>query len=609
MDYYNLNMACIKEHRPDLLKAIEDKKISSNNKLESIISISTKDENKAIVVQYKSKEYRLNSSYRPIEEAKRWAKTYTITNINTVINMFGLGNGMFVQALMDKMEDSSYLLIYEPSFDILNHTLNNYDIRDIISHEKVFIFIEDVNTDQFRRFSNSLTNITNLNSQIQCIHPRYDEIFTESAVKFYKDLKDSYTTEVINTNTVVKLAQRNIDNIFNNLSFLKESDSIVELQEMIPQDIPAIIVAAGPSVEENIEELKRAKGRAIIFAVDSILKFLLNSGVEPDFVLSIDPNKHVGHFTREVPITTPLITYMESNNDILKIHKGKKIFCSQNKFVEEIYQKVNKIPPKVQASGSVALVAFSVCIKLGIKEIILVGQDLAYKDNQTHAGRAKNVLFNPETDVELEGINGEFIRSRYDWNEFIKRYEDIIAQYPDIKVIDAKQYGARIKGTTVMELGLAIDQYCTKPLDVKLTYEEAISSFTYKEIHSIKEYLQNNLLVLNTIKSKIKKAIKDCDILIQEYKRSSGSKRYDDALKRIRKTNKYIEEQKIYSIMDAFVVALATNEMSQIFKFTSALEENNLNTYKHSKAIYEAALEAVDYVYPKLEDLISKFEC
>jgi hypothetical protein len=606
MDYYNKNMACIKEHRPDLLKVIENKKLTLKNKLENINSISTKDGNKAIVVQYRSKEYRLNSSYRPIEEAKRWAKAYELTGINTVINMFGLGNGIFAKALMDKMDDSSYLLIYEPSYDIFNHTLSNYDISDILSNKKVFIFIEDVNSDEFRRVSNSLTSITNLNSQIQCVHPKYDEIFTESAIRFYKDLKDSYTSEVINTNTIVKLGRRNIDNLFNNLTFLRESSSMVELKEMIAGNVPAIIVAAGPSVEENIEELKRAKGRALIFAVDSILKFLLDSGVEPDFVVSIDPNKSTRHFTREIPITTPLITYLESNYDILKIHKGKKIFCLQNNFVEEIYKKANKTPPSVQASGSVALVAFSVCVKLGIKEIILVGQDLAYKDNKTHAGRQKKVEFNSKTDVELEGINGEIIRSRYDWHEFVMRYEDIISRYPDITVIDAKRYGAKIKGTKVMDLGLAIDKYCNKYHDIKLTNEDIKNTFSSEDILIVKEFLQSNLLTLRTIKSKIEKAIKDCDILIREDVGLATSKKYNDAMKRIGKTNKYIEEQKIYSILDAYVVALATNEMSQIFNFADSNKENNLNTYKQSKSIYEAAIEAVDYAYPKLEKLISK---
>lgn len=606
MDYYNNNMECIKAYKPDLLKVIEKGKTLFGNRLEGIESISTKDGNKSVVVQYRSKKYRLNSSYRPIEEAKRWAKAYKITNINTVINMFGLGNGMFSHALMDKMDDSSYLLIYEPSYDILDHTLRNYDIRDIISHKNIYIFIEGDNIDGFRRLSNSLTSITNLNSQIQCIHPKYEEVFTESAIKFYKSLKDSYTSEVINTNTIIKLGRRNIDNIFSNLEFLKESSSITEIKKMITQNVPAIIVAAGPSVEDNIEELKRAKGRAVIFAVDSVLKFLLNSGVEPDFVLCIDPNKSRGHFVREIPITTPLITYMESNNAVLQIHKGKKIFCSQNKFVEEIYKKVNKTPPNILPSGSVALVAFSVCLSLGINEIILVGQDLAYKDNQTHAGGTNQNVFNPVTDIELEGIDGEIVRSRYDWKEFVMRYEDLITQHPDIMVIDAKRYGAKIKGAKVMELASAIDQYCSKPLDIKLTDDEIISSFTNEEIVSISDYLQSNLLILLNIKNRIKKAIKDCDILIKEYKKSGGSKKYDDAMKRISKANKYIEEQEIYSIMDSYVVALATNEMSHIFKLTESLDENNLNTYRQSKAIYEAAIVAVDYVYPKLEDLISK---
>lgn len=604
MDYYIQNIKCMRAHKPYLLKAIENNETFSDNKLDSVDSIITKDGNKAVVVEYKSKAYRLNSSYRPIEEAKRWADNYKITNINTVINMFGLGNGMFAQALMAKMNDSTYMLIYEPSIEIFEHTLRNYDIRDIISHERIYIFIEGYNSDDFRRVSNSLTSITNLSSQIQCTHPVYDSIFMESAVKFYKSLKDSYTTEVINTNTVIKLGRRNIDNVFSNLAFLKESSSVTELKKMIPDNVPAIIVAAGPSVEESIEDLKRAKGRAVIFAVDSILRFLLNSGVEPDFVLCIDPNKSVRHFTRETPVTTPLITYMESNNAVLNIHKGKKVFCSQNKLVEDIYRQVGKIPPSVQPSGSVALVALSVCIKLGIKDIILVGQDLAYKDNQTHAGRIKRVEYNKDTDVELEGINGEMVRSRYDWKEFVIRYEDIIVQNPKLTIIDAKQYGAKIKGTKVMDFAAAINEYCSKPIGISFANEDIKNTFSDEDIVKVKEYLQSSLLTLNTIKEKIQKAIKECDVLINEYKRPG--KKYDNAMKRIKKINEYIEDQKIYSIMDAYVVALATNEMSQIYKFTDAADEDNIKTFNQSKAIYEAAIKAVDYSYPKLEEAISK---
>lgn len=589
-----------------MLKAIEGREASLHNILDNIQSVPTKDGNKAIIIQDKSKEYRLNSSYRPKDEANKWADAYKITDINTVINMFGLGNGVFVQALMSRMNDSSFLLIYEPSFDIFDHTLRNYDIRDIISHERVFLFVEDVNSDEFRRVSNAVTNITNLNSQIQCVHPRYDEIFTESAIKFYRSLKDSYTTEVINTNTIIKLGQRYIDNVFLNLRFLRDSSSIVELKNVIDNNIPAIIVAAGPSVEENIEELKRAKGKAVIFAVDTILKYLLVSGVEPDFVISIDPNKSKEHFISETPITIPLITYMESNYDILSIHKGKKIFCIQNDFVEDIYRNVNKTPPHIHSSGSVALVAFSICIELGFNEIILVGQDLAYRNNRTHAGRASQIEFNEETDVEVEGISGELVRSRYDWNEFIKRYEDIITLHPEILVIDAKQQGAKIKGTKVMDLGMAIGQYCNKTPNIEPSNEEIVNTFTSEDMVRIKEYLQSNLLILESMKSKIKKAITDCDILIREYSRSGGGKKYNEAMRRITKTNKYIEKQGIYSILDAYIIALATNEISQIYKFTDSIEENNINTYKQSKAIYQAAMVAVEYVFPKIEDLIEK---
>ena len=212
---------------------------------------------------------------------------------------------------------------------------------------------------------------------------------------------------------------------------------------------------------------------------------------------------------------------MESNNAVLNIHKGKKVFCSQNKLVEDIYRQVGKILQVF--SQAVRLLWWLLAyVSVRNKGYYPSGTDLLM-DNQTHAGRIKRVEYNKDTDVELEGINGEMVRSRYDWKEFVIRYEDIIVQNPKLTIIDAKQYGAKIKGTKVMDFAAAINEYCSKPIGISFANEDIKNTFSDEDIVKVKEYLQSSLLTLNTIKEKIQKANKECDVLINEYKRRARS--------------------------------------------------------------------------------------
>ena len=61
--------------------------------------------------------------------------------------------------------------------------------------------------------------------------------------------------------------------------------------KVIPKDISAIVIAAGPSLNKNIKELKRAKGKAFLIAVDTAVKRLLKEGIVPDMYATLDGMK------------------------------------------------------------------------------------------------------------------------------------------------------------------------------------------------------------------------------------------------------------------------------------------------------------------------------
>ncbi len=604
MDYLNLNMGCIKTNRNSLYLKLKDKSIFPimNNRLDSIESVEAKDGQRVVVIRHNLAEHRLNSIYRPMDEAKRWAQQYDLNSLNNIAAMFGFGNGIFARAMLERLNKDDYLFIYEPCYDIFNHVLHNYDICDILKSKKVILGIEGINDLEFHLNLTGAVGLSNLKSQLQCIYPNYDKIFPESCLKFYHQLKDTYTSVKININTMIAFGEKYIDNTLKNIQFIPDSSILSDIREHIPEGIPAVIVAAGPSVQDDIDVLKKLKGRAVVFAVDKIFGYLMKNGIEPDFVVTLDPKKNVKYFTLNDNITTPLICFYESNHDLLLRHKGKKIFCTSDDFTEELYIKAGKESPDLMPSGSVAIIAYSACIKLGFKRIVLVGQDLAYRDGFSHAGGVMDKM-SKANHAFVEGLDGQQIESRYDWKEFITRYQDLIAVNKGTEVIDTKKQGAKIKGTVLMPLEEVLSKYCTIRYDSDAITANLNKTFSKEDLLVVKRYLQGNIAILRKIKEKSINAEKICDSLIKKVSGINRSGTEED-VKKITKINKYIEEQKVYSFMDSYISGKTAQHLAEIFQFSDNERENELMVYKRSISIYRSVVDAVNFTKERLENAI-----
>lgn len=609
MNYYEKNMECLKRGRENFCTLFLEKRKQTSintNKLNQVRSEEAKNGERILVIHYDSIEYRLNSIYRPSEEAKRWAEQYNLQNLNSVISMFGLGNGIFARALTQRMGTDNILIIYEPSYEIFDHVLSNYDITDILNDKRVLLAVEGINDNDFPIVIKGVVNINNVKSQIQCCYPNYDKIFHESCLRFYKELKDSYTSARVNINTAIYFGEKFINNTLKNLRFIKDSNTLSGIKKYIPEGIPAVVVAAGPSVRDNIELLKKLKNRAVIFAVDRILDYLLDSGVIPDFVVTIDPEKDIKYFSYRDDITIPLICYYDSSHDILMHHQGIKIFGTHSLFSEEIYRRTNKADTDLMPSGSVAIVAYSACIQLGFQQIILVGQDLAYDEGRSHAGEI--IEAEDETrDVFVEGIDGNQVKSRRDWREFVLRYQDLFSVNKEVEVIDAKQKGAKINGTIVMPLKEAYERYCNKTFDSNTFLNINDSIFTQKDLIIIKNYLESSLASIKKIKEKAKDAIQECNRLLKYENMSIKPDSFGKRLKKLSKINRIINDNNMNSFLDYYIITKTANSQSEILLVTDDEHMNNVSTFTKSKLIYQAMIEAADFVRERLEDAINLF--
>ena len=605
MGYFEVNMDCMRRRRNKLYnKLIELLDQNTDRTSLEIVSEPSVFDEQYMIVKKDKLLVRLNSCYSPINEAKKWAEQYRFTNMNIIITMFGLGNGSFAREIINQKNKSDILFIYEPSIEIFTHVLYNYDISDIIDNISVVLTIEGVNEFDFRNDLKLYTNITNIYSQVRCIHPYYQDIFPESAIRFWKEIKDNYIHTRMDINTEQFFGKKFITNGLYNARYLKDSNRLLDLKEIINTDVPAIIVAAGPSIKDSIEELRRAKGKAYIFVVDRILQYILDAGVEPDFIVTVDPIKPLKYFTTRTDVTAPLLCEMSSNWEVLDQHKGKKIFYSGGPYFQMVYLSQKLEAPCINTGASVATTAFASCVKLGFKKIVLVGQDLAYDGEMSHAGGVAEKSVKQRI-TYVEGLNGEKIRSRLDWYEFLTWFQDMIILHPEIQVFDTKSKGAKIKGAIQMPLKDIIDQYGIENTNLDNELHNLKGTFSDEAMEGVREFFSDTYEELYNLKKKAKEAIRLCDEQIRIYKNNNGDNHLTEKnFNKISKINEYIIKQPAYHLLESFITAQSAQEISELYQFSDDPINDTIATYEKSKKIFQAIIDGAEFLKPVFDEMM-----
>lgn len=607
MTIYEYNTKQLKKYRIQLYNMLKEYNKPIESKITNILSSAAKDGSKILSIDVDGKTYRLNSYYNPIQETNRWIEQYNFNNANCVISFFGLGNGMFVKSLSQKIKEGDNVILYEPSIEIFNYVLKEFDISDILENEKIYIIIKDINDNEFRTVLNKSVDWNNIGSQMLCFHPYYDQIFMNDYKNFLKDLNDNNTQVFINRNTAQLMGEAVVKNTIHNFRYLKESNILMDLFDIIPQDIPAIIVSAGPSLDKNITDLKEAKNKSIIIATDRALDFLLDKGIEPDFIVTLDAIKPLKYFSNRENLDIPLLCKIESNQEILDFHKGRKIWYDSHAFFNNLHEKFNKQLTRINAGGSVATAAFSICLELNICRIILVGQDLAYGGKYTHAGGIEG-NGNIETGIAdyVEDIYGNMIPTRYDWKYFKIWFEDAISNYSKIEVIDATEGGAKIKGTKIMTLKDAIQEHCKQEIDCKKLIDKIPLTLNLEDFNIVREYVKQGLNDLNDIILESKELIKMSKKLLKACEmHETYSQKTQLLLDKISQINDRILDKPIYTLIDTYISKLSVEYLSNVYTFTGERNNDQVKTYTIANKIYEAIEIASKEIKVLMENLLN----
>lgn len=283
--------------------------------------------------------------------------------------------------------------------------------------------------------------------------------------------------------TLVKTARVTCRNIAMNLRDYVRRPGVETLRGAAA-GYPAILVAAGPSLARALPMLAALRERAVVIAVQTVYRQLLDAGCVPHFVTSLDYHELSAGFFEGVAESSgaTLVAEPKAHWSVFDAFRGPRRLLHAG-FAEDLLREAAPRRGALKAGSTVAHLSFYLAEHLGCDPIILIGQDLCYADGLYYPPGL------PIEDVWRPELSRFYTPEMKQW-ERIVRSRPILRTVPDVhgrstytdeqlctyaeqfqadfaatraQVIHAGQAGMRLSGTTVLTLEDAA-HHCTRRL-------------------------------------------------------------------------------------------------------------------------------------------------
>ncbi|HAA1515275.1 TPA_asm: DUF115 domain-containing protein, partial [Campylobacter coli] len=215
----------------------------------------------------------------------------------------------------------------------------------------------------------------------------------------------------------------------------------------------AIIVSTGPSLTKQLPLLKKYANKATIFCADSSYPILAKHGIKPDYVCMLERieitaeffNHDFGEFDKDIVFICAGVVHPKA----IEYLKGRNLVITQKVLAFPYYINLKDFS-YAAVEFSVAHMSYFLSVLLNHKNIIFIGQDLAYAENgNSHPDDYQNSA-NYESQmykhILTEAYGGKKeIKTHEVWIFFKQILEAMIIKY-HITTYNCTEGGARIKG-------------------------------------------------------------------------------------------------------------------------------------------------------------------
>ena len=226
------------------------------------------------------------------------------------------------------------------------------------------------------------------------VHPALEQQPQPSTIQALRVVKGAIFGARANADAQQRLAPRYLANTLRNLPGLLAGSDVRALTDAY-RGVPAVIAAAGPSLDAAIADVRRSYGHTLLIAVDTALRPLLAHGLPPHFVVGLDPSELNARHFHDLPPCPDTWLVAESALDRTATRAFEGHTCWFRVARHHPWPWLNDLGIDVgflEVWGSVVTGAFQVAVLAGCDPIVFVGADLSYTHNRPY-GRGTTYEF------------------------------------------------------------------------------------------------------------------------------------------------------------------------------------------------------------------------
>ncbi|EFT6694256.1 motility associated factor glycosyltransferase family protein [Campylobacter coli] len=404
-----------------------------------------------------------------------------------VLYFYGFGNGILFKALLQN-KNHQHIVVFEKDIEIIWIMFHILDFSNELQSARLMVLqTSSLDIEFFSNFCSSKPFFQFSRIYFLELMSHYYERFHEDILGLNKKLAENFKNSIVSYGNDPLDALQGIEQFVYNLPQMITHPSYKELlSKRKGISDTAIIVSTGPSLTKQLPLLKKYANKATIFCADSSYPILAKHGIKPDYVLSLE----------RIPLTSEFFNndFGEFDKDIVFVCAGvvhpKTIEYLKNKtFI--ITQKILAFPYYINLKNfcyaavgfSVAHMAYEFATHLSHKNIIFIGQDLAYaEDGFSHTKDYSN-LDKHEGHFQRDkgkfqclayGGNGKAESSEV-WTMFRFFLQDTISRNIISTTYNCTEGGARIEGTIEKPFLWACEKLLYKDLNKPFEKLEPLS--------------------------------------------------------------------------------------------------------------------------------------
>ena len=371
---------------------------------------------------------------------------------NDIIINFGIGLGYLLDETFNKFP--SKIFVYEPDIYLLHFVLSNVDISEHLSSGRVFL------TNDLKELTDKISAVFLTKDKVEILYlQNYAIAKNKELLMLTQKVFDTCKSKMVDVNTITKFSKKWLINTIANIAHVRDNKAYL-LSDLEGKFIgqTAFIAAAGPSLDDNIADLQANRDKFVVFAVNKCVKYLLQNGITPDFVVALDAEyiEKTLSGLQEQLARANCIMDIRTDSSVFR-QNFNKIFINFSE-TDFFIKKIAKYNPSInfyESGGSAATLALVAAAKMGFSKIVFAGLDLAFKENIIYstgevlkkASYDEIVVDNVKKKmVQVRSVNGKMVYSREDYQTFITHFAKLIKELNYSEVYNLSSFGAQIEG-------------------------------------------------------------------------------------------------------------------------------------------------------------------